>query len=438
MKTCLPARLLPARPGRCLAVLASALALSLSGCGREFKIEDIVIKPDTIPAGGKAQVALRVKNVRPGLVIRWSSTVGRCEPQKSATLTTVYTAPSDGARKDVLMVEAYEHDRFLARREKEVRIGSSAQAGGPPKAAGSSAVPIAAGPVGASLLPAQVGIPKDGPQVVIATVPRADPEGGTTSSEDIAGEVRGVDVASARIALFALTNYWYVQPLEGGELTAIGDTGAWKSWTHTGVAYAAFVVEPGFAPKNKMALPSVGGKVLARVLVTPIATFSEGEATSFSGTHFNPGFGSAKNTLVTDPDLARGKVMRVEYDVSNADDYSGFWLKFRSPNFTSEAPPQYAWTKGEGRLSLALRGDAAAGFTKRLKVELKIRGWGWKQLYLNGLTAGWQQYHLKLADFQAVEPWTGQANEFVITFENREASSRTGAVYLDDAAFEVN
>jgi len=123
----------------------------------------------------------------------------------------------------------------------------------------------------------------------------------------------------------------------------------------------------------------------------------------------------------------------VDYDVSETGNYSGFYLKWGEDEFDPDD-----WDA----INFRIRGDQEAGFTGKVKVELKIReeGWGWKIFYLEDITSEWQHIVIPLDEFDS-PPWGSQewnkTNEFVITFEHNRATEKKGRIYLDDVAFEV-
>jgi hypothetical protein len=146
------------------------------------------------------------------------------------------------------------------------------------------------------------------------------------------------------------------------------------------------------------------------------------------GAFFNPGWGFAKDSVEDDDSSHGKKLMRIEYDVSKNDDFSGFWLKFKLAQFRPAD-----WKV----VTFRLRGDGRTGYSTRLKVELKVNEdrWGWRTLYIDNLTEKWQRYSLSLGEFQLLQEFTG-TDEFVLTFENKVATVKKGVVYLADVAFE--
>jgi hypothetical protein len=71
-----------------------------------------------------------------------------------------------------------------------------------------------------------------------------------------------------------------------------------------------------------------------------------------------------------------------------------------------------------------------------VKVELKIVGWGWRVAYFDFVTTDWQTVRIPVADFIDTGWAMGPNNEFVVAFEEQEATADRGLVYLDNIRFE--
>lgn len=83
--------------------------------------------------------------------------------------------------------------------------------------------------------------------------------------DDIAGVVKGVKPAEARVVIYAHAgDRWWIQPFEDAPLTAITPKLDWRSRIHLGFEYAALLVHPGYSPPNQpVQLPQAGGCVWA-------------------------------------------------------------------------------------------------------------------------------------------------------------------------------
>ena len=89
----------------------------------------------------------------------------------------------------------------------------------------------------------------------------------------IAGKVSGIGSPSQfRVAVYAFTDHWYVQPTRDGSLTLIDNEGNWKTATHLGTSYAALLVNSEFSPPVQPSFLPRGNDVLAQATVG--ATFS--------------------------------------------------------------------------------------------------------------------------------------------------------------------
>ena len=120
----------------------------------------------------------------------------------------------------------------------------------------------------------------------------------------------------------------------------------------------------------------------------------------------------------------RGYSLRVEYDVDSPNPaYNGLWMKLPSLPL------------GELQsLRLAIRGDAARGYTRRVKVELKDDRHS-AVYVLDGIGPCWVRMRIPLNAFRDVERLHA-IKEFVLVFDDRTVTRRTGTLYLDDVVLE--
>lgn len=287
--------------------------VALIGCRREPSFGLYGPKGE-IQTGDSAQVGVQVKNPPAPpqkLRFRWRATRGRCEPQESGNLSSTYIAPPESG-EDRVTVEVFHGSESIFLDEILVKVverstpepqvastptGESPSASATPgprsshqstpstsRRSGTSGRPttrtgvvreptseprVAHSPAGESHSTSATPVPRSSPQSIrptirIAQVPPCDPKGGPDTSADIAGEVSGVDPSNVRVVIYALTDYWYVQPLIAAPFTEIKQDGRWGTWTHTGSEYAALLVRPSYAPPARIhALPEEGRDVLA-------------------------------------------------------------------------------------------------------------------------------------------------------------------------------
>ena len=158
--------------------------------------------------------------------------------------------------------------------------------------------------------------------VEITRIPPAD-KAGPDTLDIIEGRARGARPGQ-RIVLFARGEVWWVQPESRQPYTEIDAQGNWKSATHLGTEYAAFLVDPGYVPPSSTdTLPAAGGPI--------------GAATVVAG---DPG------------KRANRKVLR----------FSGYeWLVRAAPSDRGGRnlyDPGNAWTDAEGALHLRIAGEA--------------------------------------------------------------------------------
>ena len=139
--------------------------------------------------------------------------------------------------------------------------------------------------------------------------------------------------------------------------------------------------------------------------------------------------GKASVTCLTDlVSPERGEVIKVDYRVPFGYSFSGFYMKWECPNFD---PNEWEY------VTFYVRGDPSS-FTRRIKVEVKIRGWGWKVCYFDSVTTEWQKVILPLKDFKWPGPGPAgwwKTNEFVITFEHERVTRWRGTIYIDNVGF---
>jgi hypothetical protein len=82
----------------------------------------------------------------------------------------------------------------------------------------------------------------------------------------IAGRVGG-GKAGLRVALYARSGMWWVQPTAAERFTAIAPDGSWQNSTHPGSAYAALLVNRDFVAQPTLpSLPATGHGVVAVAL----------------------------------------------------------------------------------------------------------------------------------------------------------------------------
>lgn len=131
---------------------------------------------------------------------------------------------------------------------------------------------------------------------------------------------------------------------------------------------------------------------------------------------------SAMDSFISN--VKRGKdgcSVQIAYDVISPNvAYNGFWMGLNGLDAS-----EY------NKLNFWIKGDAKRGFTKVFKVELKNSKGEVGKTYVTGLTKEWQKITLPLSKFKQLTDFT-TLKEFVIVFEDRIATAKKGAIYIDD------
>lgn len=85
-------------------------------------------------------------------------------------------------------------------------------------------------------------------------------------------------------------------------------------------------------------------------------------------------------------------------------------------------------------LNFYLKGDAAAGFTKKLKIELIGQGKPPSPHILDGITGQWQLFTIPLEEFWVIQSGS-PLEKFVVVFSDITNDPKTGTIYLDHIYF---
>lgn len=119
-----------------------------------------------------------------------------------------------------------------------------------------------------------------------------------------------------------------------------------------------------------------------------------------------------------------GYSLRLDYDVDSPNPaYNGFWMKVNG----ADATPYNA-------LAFFIRGDGEAGFTKRVKIELKDKTNKPSAYIVSGVSDKWQKISIPLNKFRRIEDWKS-LNELVFVFDDINSNPKTGSIFLDQVAF---
>jgi len=120
----------------------------------------------------------------------------------------------------------------------------------------------------------------------------------------------------------------------------------------------------------------------------------------------------------------KGYAMKIDYDVdSPSPAYNGYWTKLQGINVTAYR-----------NFVFYVKGDEKDGFTTQFKIELKNAKKELGKYYVKGVTSDWQKVVVPLKDFAGITDLSNMT-EFVIVFEDRIATDRDGAIYIDNVYF---
>jgi len=175
------------------------------------------------------------------LTYEWAAGSGYVQPSPSPQPQALYTF-ADGMVQDRVILKVQRGERTVGQGELEVR-----------QAPFSPVLQATSGPL---------------TTVEITQVPPYDPLGGPDTRAEIAGRIRGPFASGDRIVIYARAKTWYRQPIADSYHDIRSDS-TWASWTHTGSTYAVLLVRRGTPmPAMTDILPAVGGRILARTVVT--------------------------------------------------------------------------------------------------------------------------------------------------------------------------
>ena len=119
-----------------------------------------------------------------------------------------------------------------------------------------------------------------------------------------------------------------------------------------------------------------------------------------------------------------GHAVRLDYGVDSPNPaYNGFWMKLNNADFTAY-----------DTLNFYVKGDPKAGFTKRVKLELKDdSGLPRGSFVMTGVNEKWQKISVPFKEFGNKTNWK-QMSEFVVVFDDANSRPKTGSIYLDQVS----
>ncbi len=187
-------------------------------------------------------------------------------------------------------------------------------------------------------------------------------------------------------------------------------------------AFLAFVLL--MYGNTAQAAPAAGG---GKELV--IADFDTGDKPNNIGGDFgawdkDPNDDTQSTQMSFEPDDAKGDpagyAIRLDYDVDSPNPaYNGFWMKLNG----EDATPY-------NTINFFIKGDGKAGFTKRVKIELKDMTNKPSPYIVSGITDKWQKVSIPFEKFRRITDWKS-LNEFVIVFDDINSNPKTGTIFVD-------
>lgn len=186
-----------------------------------------------------------------------------------------------------------------------------------------------------------------------------------------------------------------------------------------------------FVLSLSVVLPS--GAFAAKELV--VADYDTGDKPNniggdFGGWDKDPNDDTQGTQMSFEPDDAMGDPagysIRLDYDVDSPNPaYNGFWMKLNGEDGTAY-----------NTLNFYVKGDAGAGFTKRLKLELKDMTNKPSPYIVTGITEQWKKISIPFEKFRRITDWKS-LNEFVFVFDDINSSPKTGTVFIDHVALSA-
>lgn len=123
----------------------------------------------------------------------------------------------------------------------------------------------------------------------------------------------------------------------------------------------------------------------------------------------------------------KGYALRLIYSVASKNPaYGGLWMRLQNLDASKF-----------NTLRFRVRGDAAMGYTKVFKVELKDALDQGSHYYVREVTDQWQDIAIPLSGFEGMAN-ARKLKELVIVIEDSTATAKRGVIYLDDVRFAKN
>ncbi len=151
----------------------------------------------------------------------------------------------------------------------------------------------------------------------------------------------------------------------------------------------------------------------------------------FGGWDKDPNDETQGTQMSFEPDDALGDpagyAISLNYDVDSPNPaYNGFWMKLNG-----EDASKY------NTLNFYVKGVAANGFTKRMKIELKDMTNKPSPYIVSGITEQWQKISIPFEKFRRITDWSA-LNEFVVVFDDINSNPKKGTVLIDQVTLSKN
>jgi endo-beta-N-acetylglucosaminidase D len=163
-----------------------------------------------------------------------------------------------------------------------------------------------------------------------------------------------------------------------------------------------------------------------------IDDFDRGEKPNALGGDFgswdkDPNDPSQKCAITFDKTNAFGGVgysLKIDYDVDSPNPaYNGMWMDLKGSDLS-----QYK------KLTFYIKGDPSRGYTNQIKLEIK-NGKETGNHIVKGISDQWQQVSIPLSEFKGISDLKA-VKEFVVVFDDLNATKKVGTIYLDEILFE--
>ena len=182
-----------------------------------------------------------------------------------------------------------------------------------------------------------------------------------------------------------------------------------------------------------MTLTISNSKAMASGNELVIADFNTGDKPNNIGGDFgawdkDPDDDTQGTRMSFEPDDALGDssgyAVRLDYDVDSPNPaYNGFWSKLNGEDL-----------RNFNVLTFYIKGDAAKGFRKRVKIELKDQSTKASAYVFGNVTTEWQKVVIPFDKFRRITDWS-KMGELVFVFDDMNSRPKTGTILIDQLAF---